>query len=509
MEFFFKARPVWAAGREREMNLTCGYRACVEWREKKAATLVVTGSCFYHVYINGEPFQFGPARCAHGYYRVDEWDISALLQEGKNYIALEVLGYNINSFYSLDQPSFVQAEIRCGEEVLAYTDKEEQGGFTGFVLHDRVQRVQRYSFQRAFAEAYHLRSDYAEWRIGGNGEERAVLTVTEPKSCIARELPPFVMKPLYPSCEIAQGTVQTGVKPKTYWRHRSLTNIGVKLKGYREEELELCQSRELQEMSFQRLSQEDPVGESDGMAYVRETWQEVKARQYRMYCWPREQTGFLCFSVRCRCPVRLYLVHDEILTSDGDIDPLRQESVASIRLELEPGNYRFQSADPIGFRYLKLFALDGDCEVRDIHLREFAFSLPITATLETDDPRLCRIYDAAVETFRQNAVDLFTDCPARERGGWLCDSFFTARAEYALTGKNRVERLFIQNFLLPDGFACLPKGMLPMCYPGDHYDGWYIPNWALWFVVELEEYVLRSGDKAMSCQARRRVYELF
>lgn len=510
MEFFLKARPVWAAGREREMNLTCGFCARIVRTGEKMVTLTMTGSCFYHVYINGEPFQFGPARCAHGYYRVDEWDIAPLLREGENFVALEVSGYNINSFYSLDQPSFVQAEIRCEGEVLACTDGEGRGGFTGFVLHDRVQRVQRYSFQRAFAEAYRLRSRYAEWRMGGSHEEQAPLVVTAPKTCIARELPPFVMKPLYPGHEIAGGVVQTGVEPDAYWRHRSLTNIGVKLKGYREEDLELCQSRELQEMVFHRLPEgEDTEDASNGEPYVPGVWQSIDDRRYRIYRWPREQTGFLCFSVRCEHPVRLFAVYDEILTHSGAIDPLRQESVASIRLVLEPGSYKFQSADPIGFRYLMVFALDGGCEITDIHLREFAFSMPITAVYETSDKQLRMIYDAAVETFRQNAADLFTDCPTRERGGWLCDSYFTSRVEYALTGQSRVERLFLQNYLLPDAFDCLPKGMLPMCYPGDHYDGWYIPNWALWFVVELKEYVHRSGDRQLAVQAKRRVYELF
>ena len=27
-----------------------------------------------------------------------------------------------------------------------------------------------------------------------------------------------------------------------------------------------------------------------------------------------------------------------------------------------------------------------------------------------------------------------------------------------------------------------------MCYPADHYDGVFIPNWAMWFVAELKEY---------------------
>jgi len=46
---------------------------------------------------------------------------------------------------------------------------------------------------------------------------------------------------------------------------------------------------------------------------------------------------------------------------------------------------------------------------------------------------------AAVETFRQNVLDVYMDCPSRERGGWLCDSFFTSRIEKLLTGSSRVK----------------------------------------------------------------------
>ena len=46
-------------------------------------------------------------------------------------------------------------------------------------------------------------------------------------------------------------------------------------------------------------------------------------------------------------------------------------------------------------------------------------------------------------------------------------------------------------------FEFLPEGMLPMCYPADHNDGVFIPNWALWFVVQLEEYAQRNGDRDM------------
>ena len=69
------------------------------------------------------------------------------------------------------------------------------------------------------------------------------------------------------------------------------------------------------------------------------------------------------------------------------------------------------------------------------------------------EPELRAIVEAAKATFAHNAVDLYSDCPSRERAGWLCDSFFTARAEYFLTGESRIEEAFLENFRLytPDG----------------------------------------------------------
>jgi alpha-L-rhamnosidase len=123
---------------------------------------------------------------------------------------------------------------------------------------------------------------------------------------------------------------------------------------------------------------------------------------------------------------------------------------------------------------------------------------------------LNRIFAAGVETFRQNSVDIFMDCPGRERAGWLCDSFFTARVEPDLTGGSAVEHDFLENFALPANFDPLPPGMLPMVWPADLFDGGrFIPNWALFFVLQLEEFLDRSGDGDLVERLRNRVMALF
>lgn len=170
------------------------------------------------------------------------------------------------------------------------------------------------------------------------------------------------------------------------------------------------------------------------------------------------------------------------------------------------GTHRLLTAEPYSFRYLQVVSLEGACTLEDVYVQGYTFK--VIPSKKFKDPALQKIYDAVIETFRQNVVDIYMDCPHRERAGWLCDSFFTSRVEQLFTGEVPVERNFLEHFLLPESFAHLPEGMLPMCYPSDHRDGKFIPNWAMWYVVELEEYLERTGDRELVDAAKGKMYAL-
>ena len=87
--------------------------------------------------------------------RVDLWDITPMLVEGRNFVAVEVAGYNVNAYYVLDEPSFLQAEVVTESEVLASTAGAGSTFQARFLPH-HIERVQRYTFQRTFSEVYHL-----------------------------------------------------------------------------------------------------------------------------------------------------------------------------------------------------------------------------------------------------------------------------------------------------------------------------------------------------------------
>lgn len=215
--------------------------------------------------------------------------------------------------------------------------------------------------------------------------------------------------------------------------------------------------------------------------------------------------GFPGMTVFVRKPGRLLLTFDEILT-EGEVDPARLQCCNVVEWIFETaGTYRIESFEPYVFRYANIFTIDGMMTVDGFYLRTFKNPESRRAKFACPDPEINRIFSAARETFSQNAVDVFTDCPSRERAGWLCDSFFIARVNDVLTGNTDLERLFLENYALPTTFECLPEGMVPMCYPADHYSGRFIPNWAMWLVFEAEEYLMRSGDRAMIDRLRPRI----
>src|ERR1019366_6581060 len=160
---FVSAKPIWPKGREKEKNLFVGFRAAFKAPAQEKVLLRATGATIYCVFLNGHFLAHGPARGPHGFFRVDEWDLTAKLQPGVNLVAFEGAGYNVNSYSLLDQPSFLQAEVVAGGKVLASTDGSG-APFTATILKERVQKVQRYSFQRPFSEVYRLAPGCDHWR---------------------------------------------------------------------------------------------------------------------------------------------------------------------------------------------------------------------------------------------------------------------------------------------------------------------------------------------------------
>lgn len=492
MHFFEKALPVWPENREREMNLICGFYTPIAWDGEKKMMLRLAASSFYHLYINGMHAGYGPARGPHNFYRVDSIDLTPYLMIGENHLALEVTAINANTYFWPKQPAFLQAEIWENDHPIFWTAPQD-GGFSCCLPGYRMQKVERYSFQRGFSEGYRLFPQWNQWRMGG---ETAPVTLEQqpPKQLMDRNFPAFSFPAIYPAETIAHLQVRQNFSAGRHCRYGYLSDAAKNHDGYARDALECLISDEVAALETTKIT---PCQD----AFSPDCPISIHPNEGALLRFQGEQCGFLSMEISCRQPCTLYAIYDEILV-DQDINPFRLSLMPFIKIEVSPGIHTFVSSEPVGIQYLKLICLENECAVRHLSLLEAASPVPITANYQAPDGELAAIFQAAVTSYRQNALDIYTDCPTRERAGWCCDSFFQGRAEKALTGGSASEKIFLENFFLPASFANLPKGALPMCYPADHPNGRFIPNWVLWLMLQLEEYFHRTGDQAMVDLAR-------
>lgn len=430
-EEFVQAQPVWAEGRQTEKNLTLSFREVIEAARPREALIRIAASTDYRLRVNGEFVAHGPSVTAHDFYRVDCYDLKPYLHRGRNVVAVEVAGYNEPSYYLLDQPSFLQAEVEIDGECVAATGS----GFAAYDLGQRVADVPRFSFQRPFTERYAIDPSFDDWAVASDwddaGAKRVTLAVQPAKALLPRRV-------AYPDYRV-----------------------------------------------------HDAVAQGGGI--------------YRFGC---NSSGFLGMRVKVEEPARLRVSFDELLGADGHVHIERLGCQAYIIYDLQEGEYTLESFEPYTMQFAEVTVESGRCSVGRVYMRDYCNADVHRATFASDNADIDRLFETARETHRQSSLDVFMDTPSRERAGWLCDSYFSARVAFDLSGHTRMEGNFIENFLLPVRFKDIDEGMLPMCYPSDHWNHNYIPNWAMWFVVELEEYLTRSDDCETVDRARGRVYDL-
>ncbi|MBQ8396812.1 MAG: hypothetical protein IJX53_01270 [Clostridia bacterium] len=471
---FTQAKPIWIKGRSNELNVQTAFTCTVDSRP--GLTLRLTGATYYRVFVDGRFVHYGPARAARGCARVDE---IALPERGPVALCIEVMGYRCNSLSTANQPSYLQAEIVVGGEVIAFTGRD----FVGRLPGTHLQKVQRFSKQRHFGEVWDFRTRPTDPALGEPAE-------TEVLPLDLRYLPRAVAMPEYrrsPDAALAMhGT--TTVDPEAKVKLRQYSGTMPDGWGFFDE----SEIEHLPFPAFQRLVQHP----SDTPASLPLT---LKAGEYAIMDLRQVYAGFFSLALTANAESDFILAFSEA-SPEGRFEFVRINMHAVIEYLLAPGAYDHLSFEPYTARYAMIAVTAGEIELRSLSMVELEHPLPDAPSL--GDAELDKIYTAARRSFAHNAVDIFFDCPSRERAGWLCDSYYTAQAEYHILGKVDVEPAFLENFLLrPDetqlgnGTIPTPQAVLPMCYPGDP-NGEYIPQWAMWYVLELEQYLNHRAPDA-------------
>lgn len=490
---FDAAEPIWIMAEKGEINSSVAFTTHFDWDGKSPIKLRLAGCSIFKVFVNGEFAAYGPARGPHGWFRMDEWDLSRVARKGCNRLNIVGVAYNTTTYYIVEHAPFLQAEVLAdGKVVRATGDGEWDANFTG-----RVRKTRRYSLQRAQSEVYEVprRRYWERWKRRDGFVCKSLLFTNCPAVKLlgrGAPYPTFEMDRSYRPTDILSVALRRGDlgEAPNLWGEKT-SFLG---RTYPDGELKCDPAVDWWKRTIK------PKATFEAGAAAR-----VDASRGVRYEGAINNTGFLRLKMKVTKPGRLLVGFDEILV-DGRLDFLKRFGCNNIILwdVKEPGEYEFESFEPYTFKFAEVIMLEGAATIEKLEMRTYK-NPNATRACTLKDPAERKIFEAARETFAQNAVDVFTDCPSRERAGWLCDSYFTGPAEHFFTGKNEIERTFLRNFALADEFPYLPEGMVPMCYPGDHINKNFIPNWSMWFILELANYFDRTGDRETVDLLRPRV----
>ena len=359
-EYSFRmAQPVWETGTAHTMNRTVSFCTDISLSDLPAGQqirLAAAASCSFVLLVNGQFVAHGPARCAHGFFRVDEYDLTPYLTAQVNRVCLRTAGYNVNSFSYLNQPSFLCAEITAGEQVLAATGAGNARDFIAYGVGERIRRVQRYSFQRTMVESYDLRPGAFSYESDPHTAAVPVATGTaEAGRFLYRDMPYSDNEILRPLRVIRTGHMRYSDKA-SYYDSREISAISDHFFGYRPEELDCASHVEVGRIDYD--AGEETALPADVIPLPADGWADLDMG--------RNYTGVWALDIEAAGDGILYLTFDEVI--HGTLNPFRMGTSNIIRIGVSAGRYRLTTAEPYVMRYLRLSAKGCAITVRDLRL---------------------------------------------------------------------------------------------------------------------------------------------
>ncbi len=522
---FQRAKAVWIREEAKEYNQFAGFYCRIAREGEWTLHAAVAARSYYRLYLNGEMAASGPARTAKHYARVDELSFAV---SGNVDVAIEVAAYAKPGNYSNDctlEPGMLTAELTGDNgEVLAATGDavaagreegavvpagreegdavaagREAGSWRCMPLRTRRALVETMSHSRGIVEYYDLDPQSDAWRRGEGTGWQTPVAVEETVTYLKRRVP----YPDYHRIPLKRLSEITDIVPSQGGEGGAVLTLArfFNPEWYDmlpEENCFLESLRKEQDAAFTgRLTRERAAG--------RERFCVVPGEGPAALLFEGEasELGFLELSVETERECTLDVINSDHLHFYGS---LRSNSYVT-RYHLAPGAYHLITFEPKLTRFVKLiFRTEGEVRLSAPCLLDDSYPDDHSCTFSCSDGDLNRIYEAARRTLRLNTLDIFMDCPQRERGGWLCDSQFTAAGAWQLFGDLTVEKDFIENFMLTDADE-MWHGFFPEVYPGSKGDPGDpgIANWSFWLMTELKDYYDRSGDTEFIERCRGRV----
>jgi len=456
----YQARWIWADVKTPDPFQFVRFRKSFELgTAPKTATAYITADTFYRLRVNGRLVMYGPARSSTGHATVDPVDVARFLKRGENTILVEALFCNKIEGHMFDamaqSPGFL-CELDVNGKRLVATDA------TWEAAEDMTwnREAPRFTYQRGWVEDWDPRAESGiTWKPA---VELGKVGIGPWKTIEMRDIPlPAPLKEVRPASVIGVQRSAPGQPEFKDWIER---------------------------IEKERL-QSDPAAADNAAGMIRlrrtgETTLHGDGSQVT-YDFGANYAGFICFEVTGKAGQVIEVGWNERLSHDGSLRPLeRLGSNNVLRYTLRDGRQRFLGFNPQLVRYLRVALRgDGDVTLHQLGLTEYRFAAPMKGDFTCSDPGLNLIFKAARRTAMLNTVDTFMDCPSRERGAWLHDSYWTAQAVYAMFGDLSVNRRMVRQIAESQDYLN-PPGMVQALYPCNWTRDQFIAGHALFWVMQ-------------------------
>lgn len=448
--------------------------------------LAISADAMYRLHVNAQLVTQGPARSMPDCATVDELDVARWLKPGKNVVAVEVVARPSGSwdagyisqvqglFFSIDLsqcPGAKESGLRCLEP-RAYDD-------TAPILGNRGVPVEVFD-ARKLDPAWQLASfDDAGWAeardLGPSG--------IPPRSHMEpRDVPMPEVKHVNAEQIIGfeRGGGDLGAKTGDMLTNQPSSNSIIRMQN--ESRLPAVEPISAT-WPIQLPGNNHDVTVDFGLPYV----------------------GFLGLDVEGEGGTVLDVAWHEIQWPDGSVRPcLNLPMRQMFSYTLRAGRQRFFLMVPHTARFVRVVNRgDRPVKLHAVPLYTYVAPRP-SATFLSSDATLNRVFEAARHTANNCTIDLFMDCPERERNGWLHDSYWTSFAYTLLSGDpsvlRRMCRMGSQSFT-PAGKTEIISEFVP------HYSGTeIIPGHSLFWLLQAKLDAELSGDNDYAPQVAEGIY---
>ena len=463
---------VWGKNQVCKINSGLAFRLKITANSGDKCKLNLIAKQVYKVILNGKTIGYGPERTAHGYVKQDVLNFK--LNSGANYIVVEVLQPYIKNYYLVKETAYFCAEVYVNGKIHALTND-----FTCYDLTDRITKIQRYSIQRTFAESYNLETCRTNFYLGKDVFPTVEVVKMDVDSVIKKDCSPLTFNTasftrvevgaLKPLSETPKYELRANDKPDKY---------------------EIFESREIITDTVSRFTyasrlEKAPVG-------------------YELYKYSRNVCGFICVDLEVIKDAEIYLVFDEILIN-GKIQFERSNCANTVKYLLKKGKYHLETFEPYGLKYLAICQYKGEVDVKKAYVKLYENSNAYKFKSSVGDKKLDLIIKSAQHTYAQNSVDVLTDCPTRERAGWINDAWFTRYSTYLYGGNHAPFTSLLRAYTLAPQNPELNKGEIPMCYPSDYIKCPTILACGMWFILNVYAYKNAGGDSKLIAKSLKKV----